>query len=101
MYGPLLILLVLIIQEIFLLVLVHSLDRGVQAEDVLVLVFLLPFVEAFQRRFEWLYVLSSTSPSSNDAGRLSAAVSSSLREGRRRDRGLSGAAGSGGTTPKS
>src|SRR5215831_7572625 len=51
-----LILLVLSIQEICLLVFVHLLDRGVQAEDVRVLVVLGPFVEAFQRRFEWFDV---------------------------------------------
>src|SRR5262249_61879996 len=57
LYRPPLILLILLIQEIFLIVLVHLLDRGVQAEDVLVLVVLVPFVEAFQRRFEGLQVL--------------------------------------------
>src|SRR5262249_40616918 len=40
--APPLLLLILLIQEICLIVLVHLLDRGVQAEDVLVLV---PFVE--------------------------------------------------------
>src|SRR5215475_8401706 len=55
--GRPLLLLVLLIQEIFLLVFVHLLDRGVQAEDVLVLVVFWPFVEAFQRRFEWLDTL--------------------------------------------
>jgi len=47
LYRPPLLLLILLIQEIFLIVLVHILDRGVQAEEVLVLVFLWPFVEAF------------------------------------------------------
>src|SRR5713101_5951086 len=52
---PSCILLVLRIQESFLIVLVHLLDRGVQSEDaVFLLVFLVPFVEAFQRRVEWL-----------------------------------------------
>src|SRR5262249_48746128 len=55
--GRPLLLLVLLIQEIFLLVFVHLLDRGVQAEDVLVLVVFWPFVETFQRRFEGLDAL--------------------------------------------
>src|SRR5262245_9165643 len=45
-----------VIQDIVLIVLVRILHRGIQGEDVVLLV-VLPFIEAFQRRFEGLHVL--------------------------------------------
>src|SRR5262249_28967777 len=51
-YRRTLLLLVLRLPERVLVVFVSILDRGVQAEAVLVLAVLWPFVEAFQRRFE-------------------------------------------------
>ena len=51
-----LILLVFIIEDMVLLVLVRILNGVVQGKDVVLLV-VLPFIEAFQRRFEGLRVL--------------------------------------------
>src|SRR5215831_17864117 len=39
-----------------LIVLVNILHRGIQFEDVVVLLVVLPFIEAFQRCFDGLYV---------------------------------------------
>src|SRR5919198_3977527 len=46
--------LLFIIQDIVLIILVRILHGGIQGEDVVLLV--LPFIEAFQRRFDGLYV---------------------------------------------
>src|SRR5262249_13442732 len=48
--------LLIVIQDIVLIVLVSILHWGIQCEDVVLLVVLL-FIEAFQRRFDGLYVL--------------------------------------------
>src|SRR5215510_5490450 len=48
--------LLFVIQDIVLIVLVRILHWGIQCEDVVLLV-VLPFIEAFQRRFERLRVL--------------------------------------------
>src|SRR5215813_14935323 len=48
--------LLFVIQDIVLIVLVSILHWGIQCEDVVLLV-VLPFIEAFQRRFEGLHVL--------------------------------------------
>src|SRR5215471_13712988 len=45
-----------VIQDIVLIVLVHILHWGIQCEDVVLLV-ILPFIEALQRRSEGLYSL--------------------------------------------
>jgi hypothetical protein len=49
--------LLFIIQDIVLIVLVHILYWGIQGEDVVLLLVVLPFIEAFQRRFDGLYFL--------------------------------------------
>src|SRR5262249_10981190 len=46
----------IVLEDIILIVLARILHWGIQGEDVLLLV-VLPFTEAFQRRFEGLYVL--------------------------------------------
>src|SRR5215813_1896663 len=45
----------IVIKDIILIVLVRILHWGIQGEDVLLLV-VLPFIEAFQRRFEGLHI---------------------------------------------
>src|SRR5262252_6627034 len=47
--------LLFVIQDIVLIVLVRILHWGIQCEDVVLLV-VLPFIEAFQRRFEGLHI---------------------------------------------
>src|SRR5215831_5461465 len=47
--------LLFVIQDIVLIVLVSILHWGIQCEDVVLLV-VLPFIEAFQRRFEGLHI---------------------------------------------
>src|SRR5262249_23845663 len=46
-----------VIQDIVLFVLVRILHWGIQFEDVVLFLVVLPFIEAFQRRFDGLYVL--------------------------------------------
>src|SRR5262244_2174275 len=48
--------LLFVIQEIILIVLVHILYWGIQGEDIVLFRVVLPFIEAFQRRFEGLRV---------------------------------------------
>src|SRR2546430_10713825 len=45
-----------IIEDIILIVLVRILNRVVQCEKVVFLLVVLPFIEAFQRRFKGLHV---------------------------------------------
>src|SRR5262249_11138696 len=45
-----------VIQDIVLIVLVSILHWGIQCEDVVLLI-VLPFIEAFQRRFDGLHIL--------------------------------------------
>src|SRR6266487_5119237 len=45
------------IPPLHLIVLVRILHWGIQCEDVVLLLVVLPFIEAFQRRFEGLHVL--------------------------------------------
>src|SRR5262249_42861843 len=47
----------IVIQDIVLIVLVRILHWGIQGEDVVLLLVVLPFIEAFQRCFDGLYVL--------------------------------------------
>src|SRR5215510_13909593 len=47
--------LLFVIQDIVLIVLVRILHWGIQGKDVVLLV-VLPFIEAFQRRFEGLHI---------------------------------------------
>src|SRR5215813_7226318 len=49
--------LLFVIQDIVLIVLVRILHWGIQGEDVVLLLVVLPFIAAFQRRFEGLRVL--------------------------------------------
>src|SRR5207245_4626155 len=55
--GLPLFILLLIVQNIVLLVLVSILNGVVQLEKVVLLLVVLPFIEAFQRRFKGLHVL--------------------------------------------